>query len=289
MAKESILAKAQKSENLKELRENYKIRALLLGESGGGKTTSAISLPGKKLVVDFDGRAASVSGAEGVDVIRLYEPDPDKPTAWNEGINLRDEIWAALKNNTFNYEGVVWEGFSSMTRYCMNFCLSLRTKSGQLAERGFGDTPAQHHYGPYMAEMSKFIFNCISMPVHTVFTGHYYVYEDATTNKVEYWPKLFGNIRTEVGSWFNEVYSCYNLTQTVKEGDKQVKKQKYYWQTASDIKYGFLKSSLNQLGKYWQSPVELNPDDKVWGFEKLLDLRFGNSTDSNIEPVKKER
>jgi hypothetical protein len=82
------------------------------------------------------------------------------------------------------------------------------------------------------------------------------------------------------------VYSCYNLTQTIKEGDKQIKKQKYYWQTASDIKYGFLKSSLNQLGKYWQSPVELNPDDKIWGFEKLLELRFGKEKDGQLETSK---
>jgi hypothetical protein len=277
MTKESVLARAQKSDDLKIMRDNYKIRALLLGESGGGKTTSAISLPGRKLLVDFDGRSEAIAGASDVDVLRIYEADPDKPTAWNEAITLRDEIWRAIKDNSFNYQGVIWEGFSSMTKFCMNFCLSLRTKSGQLAERGFGDTPAQHHYGPYMAEMSKFIFNCIAMPTHTVFTGHYYVYEDATTNKIEYWPKLFGNLRTEVGSWFNETYHCYNLTQTIKEGDKQVKKQKYYWQTASDTKFGFLKSSLNQLGHYWQSPIELDPSVAPWGFEKLLKLRFGKN------------
>lgn len=276
MAKESILAKAQKSDDLKALRDNYKIRALLLGESGGGKTTSATSLPGRKLLVDLDLRSDAIAGVPATEVIRIVESDPDKPTAWNEAIQLRDEIWAAIKSNSFAYDGVIWEGFSSMTKLCMNFCLSLRTKTGQLAERGFGDTPAQHHYGPYMAEMSKFIFSCLSMPVHTIFSGHYYVYEDATTNKVEYWPKLYGNIRTEVGSWFNEVYSCYNLTQTIKEGTEVKKKQKYYWQTASDAKFGFLKSSLNQLGKYWQSPIELNPSESSWGFQKLLDLRFNN-------------
>ena len=218
MAKPSVLAKAQKSESLAEQRENYKIRALLLGDSKGGKTTSSTSLPGKKLLVDFEGRSEAITGVSGVDVIRIVESDPDKPSAWNEAISLRDEIWAEIKAGSFSYDGVIWDGFSGMTKICMNFCLSLRTKTGQLAERGFGDTPAQHHYGPYMAEVSKFIFNCIAMPVHTVFTGHFYVYEDATTNKIEYWPKLYGNIRTEVGSWFNEVYHCYNLTQSRKEG-----------------------------------------------------------------------
>jgi hypothetical protein len=275
MTKESMLARAQKSDDLKELKQKYKVRALLLGESKSGKTTSATSLPGRKLLVDFDNRAESISGDASTDVIKIGEINLDKPTAWNESIDLRDEIWARIKDNSFSYDGIIWDGFSGMTKICMNFCLSLRTKSGQLAERGFGDTPAQHHYGPYMQEMAKFIFNCIAMPVHTVFTGHYYVYEDATTNKIEYWPKLFGNIRTEVGSWFNEVYSCYNLTQTIKEGDKPVKRQKYYWQTVSDAKLGFIGSSLNQLGKYWSSPIELNPSESSWGFSKLLDTRFG--------------
>lgn len=275
MAKESVLAKAVKSDDLKEAKKNYKVRGLILGDSKGGKTTSATSIPGKKLLVDFDGRAESVTGFSETEVIRITEPDPDKPVAWNEAIALRDEIWAAIKSGSFNYDGVIWDGFSGMTKICMNYCMSLRTKGGQLAERGFGDTPAQHHYGPYMSEMSKFIFNCVAMPIHTVFTGHLYVYEDSTTNKVEYWPKLFGNIRTEVGSWFNECFLARNETQTVKEGNNVKKVQKYYWQTASDNKYGFLGSSLNQLGKYWQSPIELNVDDKSWGFQKLLDLRFG--------------
>ena len=275
MAKESILAKATSAGNIKEQKENYKIRALLLGESGSGKTQSSVSLPGRKLLVDFDLRSETIAGNADVDIIRIVENDPDKPAAWNEAIGLRDEIWTRIKDKSFSYDGVIWEGFSSMTKLCMNFCLSLRTKTGQLAERGFGDTPAQHHYGPYMAEMSKFIFSCLSMPVHTIFTGHYYVYEDNTTNKIEYWPKLYGNIRTEVGSWFNETYHCYNLTQNIKENDKTVKKQVYYWQTAADAKFGFLKSSLNQLGKYWSSPIELNPSEASWGFKKLLDLRFG--------------
>jgi hypothetical protein len=280
MAKESILGKAQKSENLKELREKYKIKALLLGDSKSGKTTSSISLPGKKLLVDFEGRSETIAGDTETDVIRISEPDPDKPMAWNEAVDLRNEIWARIKDNSFNYDSIIWDGFSGMTRICMGFCLSLRTADGKISARGFGGGPAEHHYNPYMQEMSKFIFNAISMPVHVVFTSHFYVYEDKHTNKLEWWPKLFGNIRTEVGSWFNECFHCTNQTENRKEGNELKKVQKYYWQTASDTKLGFLGSSLNQLGKYWQSPVELNPDDKVWGFEKLLELRFGKENNA---------
>lgn len=270
VAKDSILAKAQKSDDIKTMRDNYKLRSMLIGDSKSGKTTSATSLPGRKLLVDFDNRAESIAGTSSTEVIRIFEPDPDEPTGWNEAISLRDEIWAAIKAGSFAYDGVIWDGMSGMTKLCMNFCLSLRTAEGKKAARGFGGGPAEHHYNPYMQEMSKFIFNCLAMPIHTVFTGHLYVYEDKHTNKLEWWPKLFGNIRTEVGSWFNEVYYCYNVTETRKEG----KRQAYYWQTASDSKLNFVGSSLNQLGKYWQSPVELDPLAVIWGFQKLLDLRF---------------
>lgn len=274
MSKESILAKAKKSDDLKEVRDRYLIRALLTGNPKAGKTTSIASLPGKILEVDFDNRAESLSGFPNVDIIKINEisPDPEKPTAWNSAIELRDEIWAAIKAGTFQYDSIAWDGFMGMTKYCMAFCLTLRTNEGKLAHLGFGGTPAEHHYNPYMLEMSKFIFNCLAMPVNTVFTSHYYLYEDKKTNKLEWWPKLFGNIRTEVGSWFNEVYRAYNVTEKTKEGGKV---QRYYWQTVSDDKLDFLGSSLNQLGKYWQSPIELNPEDKIWGFEKLLNLRFG--------------
>lgn len=274
MAKESILAKATSVGSIKEQKENYKIRAMLIGDSKSGKTTSATSLPGKKLLVDFEGRSEAVVGFDSTDVIRIVEHDPEKPTAWNESISLREEIWQQIKNNSFGYTGVIWDGMSGMTKICMNWCLSLRTADGKQSARGFGGGPAEHHYNPYMQEMSKFIFNCLAMPIHTVFTGHLYVYEDKHTNKLEWWPKLFGNIRTEVGSWFNEVYYCYNVTERGKEKDTNVKRQVYYWQTAADSKLNFIGSSLNQLGKYWQSPIELNPDDSIWGFQKLLELRF---------------
>jgi hypothetical protein len=105
------------------------------------------------------------------------------------------------------------------------------------------------------------------MPVHVVFTGHYNIYTDEATSVQTWLPKMIGNIRTEVGSWFNEVYGCS------RDGTKP-ENMKYQWQTFQDRKLTFIGSSMNKLGKYWEDPVEINFDEPPTGFEALLAKRF---------------
>jgi hypothetical protein len=250
----------------KDMEESTLIKALLVGKSKSGKSTSATTIPGRKLVIDTDLRGDAYAGFDNIDIIRVDEPDLDKPQAWNNIVTLREDIWEEINAKTFPYDGIIWDGLSSLSRYAMNQALQLRDSMGKLMGRGPGGGPAQPHYLPQMNEMSKHIFNCIAMPVHVVFTGHYYVYEDEKTNQMDWLPKMIGNIRTEVGSWFNETYACY------RDGSKP-ENMKYVWQTFPDRKLDFIGSTLNKFGKLWKDPVEINFDELPTGFEALLAKR----------------
>lgn len=264
-------ADPSKIKSTKSLALDPKIKALLLGPSKSGKTTSLLTLPGKSLHFDLDQRVECLAGAENIDTISIFDEDPAAGAAWLELENWGSWIWDQVKSGEFPYSGVMFDGLSGMNKLCMNHVITLRRSDGSKAELGFGGVPAQHHYNPYMSRMSKFIFNILALPLHVIFTGHYYVYEDSTTNRIEWWPKVFGNIRTEIGSWFNETYALYSVRE--KKGDEY--KHRYFWQTAADRKLGFVGSSLNQLGKYWSSPVEIDFSQERTGFAELLHRRFG--------------
>ena len=84
---------------------------------------------------------------------------------------------------------------------------------------------------------------------------------------LKFLPKATGKMRTEIPGWFNECFYCFRASD-----DKG--KTRYYWNTAGTGKWDFLKSTLNQLGKYWKDPVEVDFSKERVGFKDLLGRRF---------------
>ena len=191
--------------------EDYLIKALIVGPSKGGKTTSALTLPGKKLLIDIHSkRSQAAVGFDNVDVI-LFKPE-SKPSAkpWDALEALVEEIWEAINSDSFHYSAIIWDDLSGMKRLCMDSCLSIMAAGGKRLATAPGGGPSQAHYGPHIHKTDRLINQIIPMPVHTVFTGHVYTFEDDLTNKLESWPNVYGRgLRSEIGSWFDETYYAY--------------------------------------------------------------------------------
>lgn len=240
----------------------YHFKVLLTGPSGSGKTLSAITLPGKILLVDFDGRAETVIGEENVEVLSCHEPDPRSPQAWQRAEAIRRQVISEVKNKVFPYDSIVWDGLTMLGRYGLNWALTLDPK------RGLGGAPAQQHYLPQMDNLAKFVLSTLALPLNILYTGHIELIEDINTGKVVYLPKITGKLRTEIGNWFSETYLCF------RQMDTEEKKLRYYWLTAGSGRYEFLKSTLNKRGKFWSDSVEINFDSSLVGFKSLLRKRF---------------
>ena len=133
---------------------------------------------------------------------------------------------------------------------------------------GLGGTPAEHHWMPQMKEITEFVRGMIQLPCHIVFTAHLDVIEDKTLGGLAIFPKTTGKLRTEIPNWFNEVYLCQRL-------ENEDAKIEYSWQTIGTGRENFLKSSLNQLGKYWEDPIIVDWNKRPVGVEMLLQKRFG--------------
>lgn len=263
----SYLEEARSAKEDKQTRENTRIKGLLLGPSGGGKTTLAVTLPGKLLLIDLDNRAESVIGFPNVEIIDCHDPNPDSPKACTKIQNILKELWDQVTRDRFSYAGVIIDGLSALNRVYMNWALLLDPGVG------LGNTPARQHYNPQMFGITRLIQGALPLPCHVVLTAHLRMFEDKTSGVLEWLPNMYGNTRTEICAWFNETYYC-DRTKAKKDG-KMVRE--YYINTdgMKGMKEKEIKSSLNHLGKYWTDPVVIDFDKERVGFEHLLDLRFG--------------
>ena len=262
-AKSSILESANPAASML-LPEVYNIKGMLTGPSGTGKTQSAATLPGRLLFIDYDGRSETLAGLPNVDILDCYDADPKSPKAWMKAEDIKKEIWSQVRNKTFPYDGVIEDGLTQMLRYCMNWSLLLDSK------RGLGGSPAKQHYMPQMKNVADHILSLKSLPLHYLLTAHLEIIEDEEMGGLKYLPKATGKMRTEIPGWFNECYYCN------REKDKNGK-LRYYWVTAGTGRWDFLKSTLNQLGKWWEDPIEVNFKKEAVGFGDLLGRRFPSS------------
>ena len=252
----------QKAEDIILDPSTYKWKVFLAGASGSGKTTALTTLPGRKLVVDFDGRSTALVGIPNLDIYNCHEPEPKTPKAWQKAERLRQVILSEVRQGIFPYDSILFDGLTMMGRISLNWALTL--DSG----RGLGGSPARQHYGPQMDNLAKFVLSTLALPLNIAYTGHIELIQDEHTGASKFYPKITGKLRTEVANWFNETYHCYRT-----EDDEGV--LRYYWQTAGSGRAEFFKSSLNQLGKYWTDPIPIRFDDKgATGFADLFARRF---------------
>lgn len=243
---------------------SYKLRVMLMGKTGTGKSQSAVTLPGRILLIDFDGRKETVAGAPNIDTISILEKEPGVPKAWGTAEAVRKKMIVEINKGVFPYDSVVWDGATSLGEYCMNWALTLDPK------HNLGGAPAQQHYTPQMHNFMRFVESTLSMPVHVLWTGHPVLIDDPEGRSV-YTPNVYGKgPRATITSKFNECYFCF------RKFDPEHARQRFYWYTAGEGKFDFFKSALNNLGRYWTDPVELDFDssDPV-GFQDLLARRFG--------------
>lgn len=252
--------------------KTYKIKAFLSGPSGSGKTQSSTTVPGRKLLIDFDNRAETVIGIPDLEILPCHEPQPRSPRAWERAEVIRKQIVAEVSKGIFPYDALIWDGMTMMGRASLNWALLLDPG------RGLGGSPAQQHYGPQMDNLAKFIISTIAFPLHVIYTGHVEYIEEKDTGRSLWLPKVTGKLRTEVANWFSETYYCY------REWDSDMNRTRYYWITAGSGRKEFFKSSINSLSRFWDGPIEIDyTKDGPRGFADLLERRFNPKVKEETE------
>jgi hypothetical protein len=240
----------------------FLFKGMLVGPSKAGKTQSALTAPGKKLLLDFDGRSETAAGWPNTKIISLVEPDPKMPAAWDKAVKLEKELWALARKNALPFDTIIEDGLSMMNHAAMYAALLLD------GHRGLGGAPAQQHWLPQIKYLRDHIRSMMSLPINYVLTGHFDLEKDDSDGSIKYLPKTTKSLRTEIPNWFNEVYRCYRANE---KGETT-----YYYQTTGTGKYDFFGSTLNHLGKFWNDPILIDfTESGPWGITRLLCSRFG--------------
>jgi hypothetical protein len=244
------------------------IKAMLCGATGSGKTQSAITLPKSRekplLLIDYDGRWETVRDEveEGtVKLVELFDENMDSPKAWNKAEELRKELWAqAREEGGLRYSGIIEDSLTSMGRLAMNLALTLDPKTG------LGGAPAKQHYSPQITFLVKHINSMRNLPCHYILTSHFDLEKDEDDGAIKILPKVTKSLRTEIPSWFNEVYMCSREVGET-EGIR------YQWNTAGTGKLEFFKSTMNNKQAYWNDPVIINFKKQPVGFDMLVKIK----------------
>lgn len=265
-----MLEKATKASDI-GVTKDYLIKALLLGPTGSGKTQSSITVPRAEgdersiLVLNLDGRAETLAGLPMVDILDLPEVSADSPKAWDALETARRELTYLAKkcqaeDLEFPYLAIIEDGLTAMARVCMNSALTLDPK------KGLGGAPAQQHWMPQITWLSKHINGMRVLPCHYVLTGHLDLEKDEDLGGTKLLPKITKSLRTELPGWFNECYYCHRAPG---EGGMQ-----YLWITKGSGNLEYFKSTLNNLGDYWDDPIVLDFKHPPVGFTDLFQRRF---------------
>ena len=238
---------------------------MIVGESGGGKTTALATFPPswKVLDLDFFGNKESLEGCPNVEIISYSDWDPSDPQAVIDMQKDKDEILELLANDEFPYQVICIDTVTGILRFMENHILYMHPD-----KKGIGGAPAQHHYRGLAHMSANFIMSFVGLPLTVVINTHAELQKDDYSGMFRYQAIISGaRLRNTIYSYVGEVYRAFGEPSEKVDEETGEPTTDYFWQTQPDSQWPMLKSVMNQKGaNLWGKYVEPN-------YETLLKKR----------------
>lgn len=195
----------------------YAHKLLLLGNTGTGKTSQFLTLPGRKFIYLFDPNAiltlrgydleyeeflpsavkldaipSSAKGQERADKIGTTKA-ADSYTRWERDF---EEKYQKKYFDQFD-----WIGFDSCTTLLdliMERLLTIEGRQGQF--------PQQNDWGPQMVVFMNIVRTAMSLNKGLFFTGHLKTDKDEFTQKIVQLPLFTGQLREKIPLLFSDIF-----------------------------------------------------------------------------------
>lgn len=200
--------------NARDATEIAKHRILVLGDTGSGKTTQFLTLPGKKFMYLFDPNA----------ILSLRGHDVDYEEFLPDRLNLSVKSLSTkvTSDKTTNYKNdlyVEWErdfdermnsgffdqydviGMDSCTTFLDLVMDRILTINGRA-----GNWPQQDDYGPQMNTFNNVCRTLTSMNKTLYMTGHLEMKKDELAGRIFRQPMMTGRLRTKIPLLFSDVF-----------------------------------------------------------------------------------
>ncbi len=218
---------------LTDLKPNSKLKILVIGDSGNGKTIFASSFPGKKYFADFDGKVGSAASHWGkLDPKKLEEIEYDN--------HFEDQANSAQYSKFYTqlvkFEEEAKAGKLSIDTYVLDslttffdaFMREIMRQNPAIKGPAPGIPGLQHH-GVASPKFKEQLGRILALPCHVVITAHIDTYKDENTGELIRQAKLPGKLSSYLPIVFGEVYRAY--------AEQREGKTFYMAQTKSDAKF----------------------------------------------------
>lgn len=195
-------------------------RILLLGDTGSGKTTQMLTLPGKTFTYLFDSNALLSLQGNDIDYeeflpdqLNLSVKSLSKDRGGDKNTNHANMMYGAWEKD-FNdrmesgffdqYDNIGFDSATTFLDLIMDRILTINGRAGQW--------PQQDDYGPQMVAFTNVVRTLTSLGKTLVMTGHLEVRQADGSAKMLRQPMMTGRLRTKIPLLFSDIFiaECSN-------------------------------------------------------------------------------
>lgn len=257
--------------NARDVTANEPRKILLLGDTGAGKTTQFLTLPGRKYMHIFDPNAMLTLRGFDLDydeylpttipaaVASLSKEKPgDKRGVTTSAVyqKFESEFDERLKSGFFDQYD--WIGFDSVTTLLDLIMDRLLTINGR-----FGQWPHEDDWGPQMISFTNICRTVTAMGKNSFFTGHMQDKQNRKTGASRRVPLMTGSLIQRIPLLFSDILGCE--TDTDNEG-----RVVYRLCTVRDVEFTVIRTSMRGLEPYEPATIDWKKDPVGQGLGGVL-------------------
>jgi hypothetical protein len=181
--------------------DTLRLKMMLIGPPGSGKSTFIASCPGPMYIFDFDEHILGYRDREDV----FYDQFPMSAQGWVKFEKACNEVAKAVKEG--QYKTIAVDSTTAMGDVAMERALQIDPK------RGPDEGPIWNvHYGIVKNIMSAKLHKILSLNCNVIFASHWAFDKDKQGNILSADPMLTGDLKVKIPGLFPEVYACEAVT-----------------------------------------------------------------------------